>query len=273
MQFNYFSHNGEVKPISEATVSLLDVGYQYGFGVYETLRVIDAKPQFLSEHTERLLTSAHHITLEHTLTEAAIQDFVTKLIDTLEQGTYNLKLLLIGGATAAEADVYMFASNPLFPDKKLYRDGVHTITQKGERLFPQAKTLNMLQSYLSYKAAKEAGAYDALMVNRDGYVTEGTRTNFFTITGKTIFTPPSNEILDGVTRRHVLVVAAEAGFTVEEVSITPEQIQEYDGAFLTSTSTKIMPIKSIDEFSYSQMSSELQALQRAFDTYLESVRI
>lgn len=133
-------------------------------------------------------------------------------------------------------------------------------------MYPHAKTLNMLPSYLAYRDARKAGAHDALLINRHGEITEGTRSNFYTIKERTIFTPPEPEILLGVTRDHVLQLARDHGFEIVEKSISLTTIREYDGAFLTSTSAKILPIRSVDTCTLGEIPEKLRVLIGAFNS-------
>lgn len=263
--YKYFSRNGEILPIEQATISLSNVEYSYGFGVYETVRTGKGQINFGPEHSQRLMESARLINLEHPFSAEFMEQSMTELVAKMEVATANLKVLLIGAPTPEQATLYILCLNPLFPDRKLYREGAHCITQPYERPIPHAKTLNMLQSYLAYRAAKQAGAYDALAINRDGCIVEGTRTNFFVIKDKTITSPPEADILLGVTRDKVLQTARQQGFEITEQAIPLENVNQYDGAFLTSTSTKIMPIRSIDEYRWEAISPALQALMQAFN--------
>jgi branched-subunit amino acid aminotransferase/4-amino-4-deoxychorismate lyase len=265
MTFKYFSKNGELLPIEEAVVPLSNIEYQYGFGVYETIRVANGIPYFLSDHLERLEESAKITGLEHPFTSTTIYGSVEKLVEKIGVGTYNLKILLIGGR---EPSLFVLSLNPHFPDKKLYRDGASFITHHYERPFPHAKCLNMLQSYLAYKKAREAGCYDALLVNSRNCITEGTRTNFFCLKDKTLYSPPENEILLGVTRKVVLQVAQENGFVLEERDIHVVDLQTFDGAFVTSTSSKIIPVHSVDTSTFPALPSTLRTLMERFDTFL-----
>ncbi len=268
MEFKYFSRNGSLKPITEATVSLANIEYAYGFGVYESIRVSRGVVQFPQEHIGRLMESARIIALTHTFSPASIEKSIAELIAHTEAESFNLKILLIGGKTAEDASLSILCFNPLFPDKKLYRDGVHTITYEYERAFPHAKTLNMLQSYLAFRSAKEAGAHDALLIDREGRILEGTRTNFFCINDKTMYTAPEDKILLGVTRKIVLKVAVQNGFNIVQKDIRPGDLKQYDGAFLTGTSIKILPIRSVDDFQFGEQPPALRELMEAFDEFL-----
>lgn len=181
-------------------------------------------------------------------------------------------MLLIGAPTKEGAQLYIICLNPLFPDRKLYRDGATFITQSYERAFPQAKTLNMLQSYLAYRDAKRVGAYDALLLNRQGNITEGTRTNFYCIKGQTIYTPPEKDILLGVTRKAVLKVAVENGYNIVEQDIKPSDISLYDGAFISSTSSKIIPVKMINDQILNPQPETLVKLMGLFNDFLDKFK-
>src|SRR3989338_7314289 len=159
MEFKYFSRNGQVLPITEAAVPLSNIEYSYGFGVYESIRFANGRIYFLDDHIERLLESARIIDLPHTFTPDAIKMFVRELMDKNEPEACNIKILLIGAPRAEDAILNILCLNPHFPDKKLYRDGVSCITYQYERPFPHAKSLNMLESYLAYTKAREAGAH------------------------------------------------------------------------------------------------------------------
>ncbi len=270
MDFKYFAHNGALKSVKEAVIPLAHIEYAYGFGVYETIRVTRGVPFFLGDHLERLLESAEIIGLEHTFSEGAIADTIATLIVKNSVDTCNLKLLLIGASAKEDAQVFIQCLNPLFPDKRLYREGASCVTYAYERAFPHAKTLNMLQSYLAYRTAKLKGAYDALLLDNDGCITEGTRTNFFCIADRTLISPPEDKILLGVTRKAVLKVATDNGFDYDERPITWGEMMKYDGAFLTSTSSKIIPIRTVDGEELPRSSRALKELMDLYDRFLDS---
>lgn len=269
MEFAHFSKNGELLPMAQASVPLSSIEYQYGFGVYETVRVAKGTPRFLSDHAARLMNSARIISLEHRFDERFVQAAIGALIEKERIDTCNVKLLLIGGKDADSATLYIVPLNPFFPEKTFYRDGVRLITVQYERAFPHAKTLNMLGSYLAYRKARAEGCYDALLANRSGCILEGTRTNFFAVRGRAVFSPPESEILLGVTRKHVLEAAQKLGLRIEERGMRPIDLPEYEGAFLTSTSSNVLPIRSIDGHVFGPTPPALVELMGAYDAFLE----
>lgn len=271
MEYRYFAHNGACKLLKDAVISITNIEYAYGFGVYETIRVTRGVPFFLADHLERLMQSAEILGLEHPFTEDGITDTIALLISKNSVDSCNLKLLLIGAPTKEGAQLFIQCLNPLYPDKKLYREGAACVTYAYERAFPHAKSLNMLQSYLAYKKAKEEGAYDALLIDNDGCITEGTRTNFFCIQGKTIISPPEEKILLGVTRKAVLTVARKHGYTLETRPITWGEMMTYDGSFLTSTSSRIIPIRAVDGEELPRAAPELHELMQLYDDFLHAM--
>ncbi len=269
MSFPFCSINGRIVPFDQATVSLANVEYAYGFGVYENIRVSHGVIYFLQEHAERLMHSASIIGLDHPYDESAIERLVRELAERAEAEAINLKILLIGGKTEEEVILAILPLQPHFPERKWYRDGVRAITVAGERPFPQAKTLSMLPSYLAYREAHRHDAYDALLVDRGGYVAEGTRTNLLLLEGRTMISPPSDAILQGVTRSIVLRLAQANGFSCVERLITLEELQHAEAAVLTSTSAKVLPLRQIDDHPL-LIDERHQRLMRLYDEYLQS---
>jgi len=266
VNLKYFCKNGHILPIEEANISLSNIEYSYGFGVYENLRIRNNILYFVDQHIERLFKSAEVINLNHSLKHSQVKKYIEDLIKVLQADSYNLKMLLIGGANPL---LFIIPLAPRFPDRKLYSIGAKTITVENERLFPNAKTLNMLASYLSYRKAKDNDCYDALLVDSEKNIAEGTRTNFFTMRDNIIFSPPKEKILEGVTKITVLHVAKKHGFEFKEINIPLSEIGSYDGAFLTSSSAKIVPIKQINDFAFPQIPEKLKELMKLYDNFLK----
>ena len=266
MEFKYFSQNGKILPIEQATISMNNIEYSYGFGVYESLRISNGIIYFLKDHIERLIESAKIIGIDNPFNRSFVEKSILDLVKNTNSDTYNLKILLIGAPKKEKASLNILCLNPFFPQKKLYQEGARFTTYNYERAFPHAKTLNMLQSYLAYSKAKELDSYDALLINREGNVIEGTRTNFFAIKGGVIYSPFEKDILLGVMRKVTLKVALKNHYQIVEKNIKLNDINSYDGAFVTSTSSKIMPIKSIDNIvmNYSDKLRELMRLLNEF---------
>lgn len=267
--FAYYSKNGEILDVNQASISLYNIEYTYGFGVYESLRIRKGIPYFAVDHINRLFSSAQLIHIEHQFTKEQVTTYVQQLIEKFTQEAYNIKILLIGGKKSEDAELHILPMAPKFPDRKLYKTGASVISTYLERIFPQAKSLNMLPSYLAYREATLQGAYDALLLDREDRILEGTRTNFFAIKDRILYTPRDSEVLHGVARRNVIHIARENEFDVVEKDIFIHEIDTYDGAILTSTSAKVMPIISIDDVSFDSISEHVKELVKLYNQFLQ----
>jgi D-alanine transaminase/branched-chain amino acid aminotransferase len=266
----YASLNGKLIKKEDANLPIDTIELMYGFGVYENLKIRNNKLYFVSDHVKRLFYSAKQIDLKHQFKQKEVEKWIKELISKNKLETANIKMIILGGN---EPKLFIFALNPLFVEKKDYRDGVKAITFKYERFAPQAKTLNMLPSYIAYQKAKEADAIDALFIDRNGNITEGTRSNFFAIKGRTLYTPPTELVLSGITRQTVLGCAQKNGYKIIEKEISLKNVFDYDGAFFTNTSGKIVPIKMIDGENFDEICLEIKNLVRLYNEYLASCKL
>jgi len=271
----WFGKNLELCPITEARVSLDDINFAYGYGVYETLKVRKGLLFFPKLHIERLFHSVSQIGLVHGFDQPSLLSHLEALVQGNNHPDSNIKILLIGrSGQDAGADLYVLELNPLFPKRHDYRDGDIATIFEGERIYPQAKTLNMLVSTIAYRQAQAAQAYDAVLCDRHGQLTEGTRTNLFMTDGKTLFTPPASQVLSGVTRLTVMEALADSGVAIVERPLLCSEItgKAQGGTcswFLTSTSTKIMPLRRLGEIDL-PIDPIVHGWMKIYDTWLDN---
>jgi branched-subunit amino acid aminotransferase/4-amino-4-deoxychorismate lyase len=240
------SFNGTIVPEAQATLPLSQLEIQYGFGVYETLKLRNGILYFLPQHVDRLLHSARLIGLEHQCTSSLLAQYCLEFIRQLDALSANIKVVLYGGSSVKESKLFITASAPMYPLRSWYRIGVTMQTAVYERWMPQAKTLHMLASYYIYKQVKKQGHYDGLLLRPDGQILEGTRTNVYVIKDTTIISPPKESILEGVTQLTMKKVLKENGYTFLYKKFFVKDLAQYDGMFLTSTSTKILPVRKVN---------------------------
>lgn len=185
-----------------------------------------------------------------------------KIIDGL------LKIILIGDMDD-KGDVRMYilpAGGLIFYPEDLYQKGAKLITYQGERRIPRAKTTDLLLSCLAYREAKKAGALDALLVDRNNNIREGTRTNFYALKGRTIITAPAAQVLEGITKKIVLG-ASKKYFKIKEKDIPLANLKNYDEFFITSTSMNVMPVSQIDNLKISADFKKTKQIGKLFNDY------
>lgn len=234
---------------------------QYGFGVYETIKVIQGHPLYLDEHLNRLFHSAAGIGLAHPYTYNLIASWVALLIatDAIKEAT--LRILLLGTEVPR---LIISASDPLIYPERYYNEGVQAISYQGERFLPQYKTCSLLLNYLALRDAQRQGAFEALLVDRNGRVLEGTRSNFYACRGDEIWTAGDELVLAGVTRDKIIRAIDQLGYTIrfEPVPLASVQKGYYEELFISSTSMQAMPLCSLDGIEFPRNYLRTEAIRK-----------
>jgi branched-chain amino acid aminotransferase len=235
----------------EATLSINDVAVLRGYSAFEALRTYNQRPFHLDQHLNRLYRSAELIELQIPWSRQQIRDIVHELISRNTYMNASIRLLVTGGETE---DSILPVGKPTLAvlitplgerDMQRFARGYKVITTSLQRVAPEAKTTSYLAAIRALKDASRRGADDALFVNEQGHVLEGTRSNFFVFRGNTLVTPRA-EILMGITRNVVLELA-QGRFPIEERPIPLEELLQVDEAFMTGSSREIMPVVQIDD--------------------------
>lgn len=242
--------NGNLVKTEEATVNVTKREAQFSYSVYESLRVIDARAVFFEDHMNRLKGSAQGLQMDLQYTSQQIKSWVKLLIKSDDIDKASVRILIVGGK---ESEIFITASPILAYDDSLYKNGVVAFSYKGERLWPQYKTSNLLMSYMALKDSKDRGGFESILENRDGFLLEGTRSNFYAFHNNDLYTANDELVLSGITRIRALNIARELGFNVIMEAPSIKKLKEgfYDEAFISSTSMATMPIKSLDDYTFS----------------------
>jgi branched-chain amino acid aminotransferase len=252
--------DGEFYEKENAKISVFDHGLLYGDGVFEGIRFYNGRVFRLEEHIDRLYDSSHAICLKvgldkQTLTEALLQ---TIRLNELRDGYVRLVVtrgcgdLGLNPALCPKATVFIIASKITLYSEEKYEKGLEVVTCATRRiphgaLSPMVKSLNYLNNVMAKIEAQHAGAGEGLMLNEQGFVSECTGDNIFTVKKGIIYTPPiSSGALSGVTRNVVFEMAAELGITILEPNMTRYDIFTADECFLTGTAAEIIPAVKLD---------------------------
>lgn len=247
--------NGVYADKETIKVSIDDRGYYFGDGVYEVIKVYDGKLYTAQEHFTRFLQSAKKIRLDLPYTIDEFTEIAKKL--TADNGIVEGHVYIQATRGAAprmhnfpgdevEPMITAYAIHNPRPISKI-KEGVSVKTTDDIRwLRCDIKSLNLLGNVLAKQEAYDEGCAEAVFV-RDGMVTEGSSSNMFGIKDGILYThPATNLILNGITRRVILQLCAKHSIGVIEEPFTLDQFKEMDELFLTSTTSEITPIVSID---------------------------
>ncbi len=237
--------NGRLIPVAEATIPVTASALYGALGVYETVEIVGGKAFRLAQHLERLEASAVASGMRLDPPVTAIAAWVPALLEANRVQDTLLRVVAVDlGEGPATYYLYLMAP-PNYPPE-WYEHGVPVITFRGERAFPLIKSLNTLVPGLARQAAERRGAHDALLVNHQDCVTEGSNCNVFAVVDGTLVTAPYGDALEGVTLSIVLDLARDLGIPVERRPMPVSEIPRWEEAFLTSTRRHILPIGRVD---------------------------
>jgi branched-chain amino acid aminotransferase len=265
--------NGKYVPFDQACLPLNDLGLVRGYGVFDFLRTYNGVPFKLTEHVQRLQNSAKLIGLSLPWSTAEIAEITQNTLTHNHLPEANIRIVVTGGASAdfitplGQPSLMVIVTPVSQYPQEYYEQGIKVITVPIERFIPKAKSLNYISAIGALQQAKQTNAVEALYVNSQGEVLEGTTTNFFVFRGSQLITPKEG-ILNGITRDVILELAKDR-FEIVEQSIAFSQLNHCDEAFITSSTKEIMPVVQIDELYISQgkPGENTQSLMHLFHKY------
>jgi len=216
-----------------------------GDSVYEVLRMNRGVPFFFPDHMERLSTSVKLQKKEILADMQTLRKAIICLARADKKRESNLKIVFNYNNGIKNWLVYYIEH--IYPTDLQYRNGVKGILFNAERKDPESKVINhKLRSSIYHKLIAEGG-YEAILVNENNFITEGSRSNIFFLKGEILVTAPDNVILNGITRKHILQICNENKIKVEFSCVNANDIKDYDAVFMTGTSPMVLPFSSIGD--------------------------
>ncbi|WNM58516.1 aminotransferase class IV [Candidatus Nitrospira allomarina] len=277
--------NGKFVKKEQARISVFDHGFLYGDGVYETLRVYQRRIFLLERHLARLRRSCELIGLVLPIQDNAWASIMTEMLIRNRLQDAGLRVTISRGEGELGIDPGLCPSPTIVVMAKSVVSYPAHMREQGVRLqlvsvrrnpesaqSPQIKSLSFLNNILAKQEAVQAGAFDALMLNMDGHVTECTTSNIFFVSNHRLHTPSvACGILEGITREVVMILARELGIKVEEGAYGAADVLQADECFMTNTGLEIMAVSQIGRNPIGQGGSGeiTMALWRAFQENLE----
>ncbi len=281
MTMTLYFMDGKFTERAELNISVDDRGYYFGDGIYEVIKVYEGELYTAKEHISRLFQSAAKVKITIPYTEEQLLEIACELTLRNAISVGHIYLQVTRGAaprmhqfpaSTVEPVISAYAINNPRPTTNI-ENGVPVKSVEDIRwLRCDIKSLNLLGNVLAKQEANEADCVEALL-HRDGVVTEGSSSNLFGVKDGTIYThPATNLILNGITRQVVLGLCQELAVPVEEKSFTFEEAFNMDELFLTSTTSEITPITSIDGHSIGSGNpgTVTRELQKAFALQIPS---
>jgi branched-chain amino acid aminotransferase len=262
-----FILNGDLQP-----AELFDNSLVYeGDSIYEVIRMVKGIPVFFKDHMERLSVSVKLQRKQNLADVSDLRKAIINLIRSDRKKEANLKIVF--NYNKGKDNYLVYYIEHIYPSEEQYRKGVKGILFSAERKDPESKVINhKLRSAIYHRLIFEGG-YEALLVNDNNQITEGSRSNIFFLKGETLITAPDDVILNGITRKHILEICRENQIKVELACVKVADISEYDAVFMTGTSPMVLPFYCIDNKPFN---TRLPIIERLRQLYMvraeESIR-
>ena len=209
--------------------------------IYEVIRIIEGKPLFLKDHLARLMSSLKFITNKN----FNISKVKKEIKNTIKNNNIINQNIKIEVDENIKFSVFPIKSS--YPDKGMYNKGIDTITINKKRIHPNIKLKNKKFKSLISKKVKNQNVFEAILVDENGKILEGSKSNIIFIKNNTFYTSKSKDVLEGITMKNIIKTIEKSNLNIERKNIYLNELEIFDGAFLTGTSIDILPIYKIDK--------------------------
>ena len=256
--------DGELVDWRDAKIHVLTHTLHYGMGVFEGVRAYETDQGAaifrLQEHTDRLFRSAHILNMKLPFSKEELNEAQRAAVrENNLDSAYIRPMAFLGsegmGLRADNLKVHVMVAAwewPAYMGEEAKTNGIKIRTSSYTRhhvniTMCKAKANgNYINSMLALREALDSGCEEALLLDNEGYVAEGSGENFFLIRDGIIYTPELTSCLDGITRKTIIEMAQSLGYEVREKRITRDEVYIADEAFFTGTAAEVLPIQSLD---------------------------
>ena len=241
--------NNQFVKAEEAVLPVSDLAIQRGYGVFDFFRTVGNVPLFMDHHLDRLQHSASVLRLQLPYSKNELKNIVHELISKNDLSTSGIRITVTGGNAI---DTYTPTTpNIIITQSTLTMDaafdaskGLHLITEEYVRELPTVKSINYLMGVYLQQKVKDAGAGDVMYV-KNGFISELPRSNVFVVTTDNKLLTANEHVLYGITRKHILQLAAEV-MEVKEQFVSLNDVLNAKEVFVSSTTKRLMPVFSVN---------------------------
>jgi branched-chain amino acid aminotransferase len=259
---NYYIQNFKIKNCNQFNEDL----FKDGTSIYEVIRIEKGIPLFLENHLNRLFHSADISGLNINESYCDFETLTEELIKRNQIFEGKIKIVIHYQANNRnEKNLLLYFTPHYFPTLTETREGVILGLCKAVRTNPNAKILNTIARQKANHYIVENKLFEVLLHDSDNRITEGSRSNIFFIKDQMILTPPGNEVLKGITRSNVFKLCKLNNISIIEKHIHLSDLPQMDAAFLSGTSIKVLPVKSIESIHYHVNNELLQNIMRLYN--------
>jgi branched-chain amino acid aminotransferase len=253
--------NGEIVPLKEAKISVFDRGFQYGEGVFEGIRCYDGKIFKLDEHVVRLFDSARAIHIQIPLTKDEMKKAIKETARANGFKDAHIRPMVTRGvglkigfdSKDMNSPTIVIIERPITGSMYGQQSGGIRLAVVSVRKIPaccfdpRIKSLNYLANILARIEAQASGADEAIMLDIQGHLSEGSADNVFLVRKGALYTPPAQSALEGITRQTALSLAKRNSIPTHEALLSMFDVYTADEVFVTGTGAGIVPVIEVDK--------------------------
>jgi branched-chain amino acid aminotransferase len=239
--------NGSWRKSFDVHVSVKDIGFLRGYGIFDFFRIMDGKPVFLSDHLDRFLRSSSLMGLKLSYSKDELAACIHELAAMSVDSCLGVKMVLTGGESANGFEPGEQSNLWILPGVFQFADplkGMRLLSQVYVREMPEIKSLNYAFAIRNWAQVKAAGADDLIYHTLEHGVSESSRSNLFYVKNRVIYTPDVH-ILEGITRKHVIDLAS-MHYSVKIGKCALADFLQADEVFTTGSTKRVVPILAID---------------------------
>lgn len=240
----YYVLNGQLKRADTFDETLVNAG----FSIYEVIRVINSRPVFLNDHYDRFVNSTKQTNKRLLLSLSDLRDNIAILVAKNDTSNYNIKAVMNYGDGGENTLVYNIRST--YPTDEQYAIGVKGITFNAVRDNPGSKVINFNLREAENKAIADREAYEALLVNEKGEVTEGSRSNVFLLKDDVLYTAPEDVVLCGITRKYIIQICEDMKLKIVYKCVKVSELHLYDAVLMTGTSPVVIAFNKVNDIPF-----------------------
>lgn len=236
--------NGQIIKEEDAKISINDLSYQFGYGLFETLKCIQSTPIFFEDHYKRLTHSAKEIGMAFPIESNEFNNWVKEVVSANKLTNARIKIVL--SKRLEDKFNVLIVASPLDSLPGYYSLYGYTLSRDSNSISFRHKTTSRVDSYFAYRKAHEEGCNDALYLNEKNELIECTRANIFVVLEDKIITPLlESGILSGVTRSKILAIAKKQEIQIEEKIVHSLYLNRASEVFMTSAIIGVMPVSKV----------------------------
>lgn len=255
----YFIKNDQLLPVNEFENSF-NPPFQF---IYEVFRIVDGIPLFIEDHFNRFWHTAKLVQVDPGITRHDLLRLVFRVIRANPEGDGNMQIVFYHHVMN-HPQLFVFYTPHQYPTQQQFKTGVKVVSLFAERNQPDAKVMDTGLRNAANELKSSEQAYEILLLNKEGFITEGSRSNVFFIKENTLITPPLGTVLPGVTRKHIIELAGKNNIDFREDFVSQSDLTRMEAVFISGTSRQVLPVKFIDEIEYKTDHLMIRLLQQAF---------